>query len=232
MILESLIKSTLPYDYYTGTDAELKTFVEEEMQLQSTPGIYLNLPNWGKAKGGKCLSARQMGEAVSSMGIYFDNRAGFERANQEIDGYFTGANPVIRQFGGSPRSSQVVKQWLLRIEGMYVSHVDEEDIDEPFTHCAAECGWHRDMRYRASAHTTNIETQYLFGVYNIITQKLGFPDPLQLTLFPIWEKNYNLCRIAEMVGHILCSTYWFEGGLNPYWAGEFEDNAVAACKST
>ena len=51
MVIESLIKCTLPYDYYKGNDLDLRLLVNNEMRLVETPGIYLNLPNFGKAQG-------------------------------------------------------------------------------------------------------------------------------------------------------------------------------------
>ena len=229
MIIESLIKNTLPYDYHSGTEVEFKTFVQEEMHWTSTPGIYLNLPNWGKVKGGKCLNARQMDETTSSVKIYFEDHLSSRQANEDIDVYFSGSATVERRYGDT-RASEIAKEWISRIEKMYLNHSDDDDDQEPFTHCAGECGWGGDMRNCASEHTNNKSTNYLFGVYNVVTRKHGYPEPMQLSLFSIWENNLELCRVAEIVGHILCSTYWLEGGLNPSWAGNFGEST--ACKST
>ena len=38
IIIESLIKNTLPYDYYSGTNLAFNTFVDEEMALSPSPG--------------------------------------------------------------------------------------------------------------------------------------------------------------------------------------------------
>lgn len=47
----------------------------------------------------------------------------------------------------------------------------------------------------------------------------GFPEVWQLALFPVWERDPKLARIAEVVGSILCSSYWCYGGLNIIEAG-------------
>ena len=42
---------------------------------------------------------------------------------------------------------------------------------------------------------------------------------MQLVLFPIWKDDPELKKIGEILGSVLCSSYWIYGGLNYAWAG-------------
>lgn len=206
---------------------DLVAFVDEEMKLTSTPGIYLILPNAGEGKG-KCLSGRQLQDALNSIEQYFNNYPADNDKNSKIDTFFTSDEVVHeRRWGRSETSKIVAREWIAKVKRIYLERLPDTDLDEPFTRCLAECGWGSDIRLGATAHPTNIDTTYLFAPYNVLTRMLGFPEPLQLTLFPIWTKNVELFRIAEIVGYILCSTHWFEGGLNASWAGDFSH--IEAC---
>ena len=207
---------------------DLVDFVDQEMKLTTTPGIYLNIPNAGYAGEGKGLSGRQLEKVLDSTTNYFEDYPACNAANSRIDTFFTSEDVVeTRRYIPSDRSRDVARQWISRVREMYLKRLPAADLDEPFTRCLAECGWGSDIRLGATAHPTNIDTTYLFAPYNVLTRMAGFPEPLQLALFLIWTKDVELCRIAEIVGHILCSTFWFEGGLNSYWAGG--SSPVGAC---
>ena len=171
-----------------------------------------------------------MKSLLNSVELYFKNDPADNCENSEIDTFFTGEEEILdRRWGKSERSKIVAGEWIARVKEMYLQGLPDADLDEPFTRCLAECGWGLNMFMRAGGHTTNDNTTDLFALYNVLTRKLGFPAPLKLTLFPIWTKKVDLCRVAEILGHILCSTYCFEGGLNLDWAGDFGPERIAAC---
>ena len=246
-VIESLIKCTLPYDYHKGDDMDLRRFVDDEMQLVATPGIYLNLPNFGKAQGelssmvcnkqsltfaieGKCLSGRNLRDVLDSAELYFKDDPADQDQNSKIDAFFEGSGDIAERRWGKDETPKIIaKDWITRVKEMYLHALPDVDLDERFTRCLAQCGWGINMTLRAAAHLTNTSTTYIFAPYNVLTRMRGFPAPWQLALFPIWKKNTELCRITEILGHILCSTYWFEGGLNASWAGSFGDSSVEAC---
>ena len=165
-----------------------------------------------------------MKDALNSIELYFKDDPLDHDENSKIDAFFTGDGEILeRRWGKGERSKIVVEEWIARVKEMYLEELPGVDLDEHFTRCLAECGWGLNMTLRATDHPINADTTYLFAPYNVLTRRLGFPTPLQLTLFPIWTKKVELCRIAEVVGRILCSTYWFEGGLNTDWAGGVGD---------
>ncbi|KAL8794921.1 MAG: hypothetical protein Q9195_002503 [Heterodermia aff. obscurata] len=221
-IIESLIKGTLSYDYYKGEDLELQAFVDEEMKLTHTPGIYINLPSFGKSNEGKSLSGRQLGEVLDSVERYIENLPEDMVENSDTDNFFKkGEVTSERRFAKTARSKIITEQWIARVREMYLEGLPPTDLDKPFTRGLVECGWGVNMSIRAGAHPTNHNTTYLFALYNVFTRMRNFQSPLQLALFPIWTQKLELCKIAEIVGHILCSTHWFDGGLNASWAGGF-----------
>ena len=184
----------------------------------------------GLAVAGESLSGRHLKDVLDSVERYFKDDPANQGANSKIDTFFDGGEETLgRRWGKSERAQTVAKEWIARVKEMYLQGLQDADLDERFTRCLAVCGWGVDMTLRAGYHPTNVDTTHLFAPYNALTRSLGFEEPLQLTLFPIWRKKAELCRTAEIVGHILCSTYWFEGGLNTDWAGEFGHGDIGAC---
>lgn len=214
-VIESLIKGTLPYDYRTSLDMDFRRFIDREMALTSTPGIYLNIPSWGVKKEGKGLSRADWNVALKQIGDYLEDDPAHADQNAEIDNYFnSGTAKDDRRFGRSARAKRIAKEWLQAIERMYLVSYGG---DESCIRCPAECGWGGNMLSRASIHSVNAGTLYLFAVYDAVTQRIGFPKPMQLSIFPLWKNDQKLISFAKAAGHILCSTLWFEGGLNSFW---------------
>ena len=198
------------------------------MRIEST--VQRAVANTSFAAGGKCLSGRSLKDVLDSAELYFEDDPADHDQNSSIDAFFKGSEDILeRRWGKSERSKIIANEWISRVKEMYLKGLPDADLDERFTRCLAECGWGADMSLRAASHASNTNTTYLFAVYNVLTRRMGFPAPLQLALFPIWTKKVELCRIAEVVGHILCSTYWFDGGLNASWAGGFGPGSIEAC---
>ena len=88
-----------------------------------------------------------------------------------------------------------------------------------------EVGWAQDINIRLKDHVNNNSATPLFGLVNAISRQsaidggAAFPPPVQLILFPIWEDDEDLKKIGEILGSVLCSSYWIYGGLNDAWAG-------------
>ena len=88
-----------------------------------------------------------------------------------------------------------------------------------------EVGWAQDINTRLKAHVNKNSTTPLFGLVNAISRQstaeggAAFPPPMQLVFFPIWKDDPELKKIGEILGSVLCSSYWIYGGLNYAWAG-------------
>ena len=176
------------------------------------------------------MSGRHLRDVLDSAELYFKDDPADQDQNSKIDAFFDGSEDIAERRWGKDETSKIIaKDWIIRVKEMYLQGLPDADLDEPFTRCLAQCGWGNNITLRAEAHPTNVDTTDLFAPYNALTRKLGFDAPLRLTLFPIWKKQADLCRVAEIVGHILCSTFWFEGGLNASWAGSFDDKSIEAC---
>ena len=178
------------------------------------------------------MTGREVQEVTSSVQKYFDNDPKYVDENEAIDALFTPRraddDPAARRFRSSDTVKKTIAEWILKIESMYLANLPSKEFGENFVHCATECDWGNNMSGRARAHLLDQGTSYIFAVYNAITRQLGCPPPKQVALFLIWMRDPDLCNIAEIVGNILCSTLWIEGGLNCEWPGGFGDSVVTA----
>ena len=239
MIIESLIKCTLPYNYHNTLDAEFMEFVRDEMQPTATPGIYANFPCFSakSTRPGMCLTGKRMRVVLDKANTYFHAMSKDQNEVDAIDHFFKaptegvddgtqGLASIKKQWGDSDGERATFDEWYTRMEYLYLDDLPEADQDKNFLHCAVECGWGNDVKERAAAHPANKGTTYLFAVYNVLTRKEGYGEMMQLMIFPIWKRDRMLAKIAEITASILCSSLWTEGGLNSAFPGNMpEPNA-------
>ena len=239
-VLISLIKNTLAID--AQTNPAVKKFVEDEMmprQMRPMAGIYINIarrsfpvvPGYKDLHAGKWLTANQVKSLIAKVKCYLDNNSDKQSVatNWGIDDAvspFNSSYPTERRFPlTSGESRAKVREWIDLIESQYVTKINPNNEDLPFQRCPMEVGWAQDINTRLKQHVNNSSTTPLFGLVNAISRLsvkdggAAFPKPLQLILFPIWKNNEDLKRIAEILGSVLCSSYWIYGGLNYAWAG-------------
>ena len=239
-VINSLIRNTLALDIQT--DPAVKKFVDDEMmprQMRSMAGIYINIarrslpvvPGQKDPHVGKWMTANQVKSLIAKVKCYRNNNTDKQsvETNREIDnacGSFNSSYLTDRRFPlTSADSRDKVRDWLDLIESQYVTGIDPNNEDVPFQRCPMEVGWAQDINTRLKQHINNTSTTPLFGLVNAISRLsvkdggAAFPKPLQLILFPIWKNNEDLKRIAEILGSVLCSSYWIYGGLNYAWAG-------------
>ena len=111
------------------------------------------------------------------------------------------------------------------IKEQYCQNIDPVDADIRFLRCPFEVGFSKNIPQRCADHITNRSTTPIFGLVNAITRQtkaqggFDFPDVWQLALFPFWIKDKKMAGVAEVFGSMLCSSYWFWGGLNIHPAG-------------
>ncbi|KAK0510737.1 hypothetical protein JMJ35_007169 [Cladonia borealis] len=242
-IIISLIKNTLAFDYHN--DLEVKRFVVSDMmpkEMLPMAGIYVNIarrskiglmPNVIDRNAGRWLTSNQVKRLIQKVEIYLANKQDPNSLawNSAIDNAFGRFNPSSsatgRRFTLPPNSASAakVKEWLEIIEHQYCTNIDQSDLDIPFRRCPMEIGWAQDIGSRLKAHISNNNTTPLFGLVNAISRQsiveggAAFPSPMQLILFPIWKDDMDFKKIAEILGSVLCSSYWIYGGLNYAWAG-------------
>ena len=239
-VIKSLIRNTLALDAKTIT--EVKKFVDSEMmprEMATMAGIYVNiarrsnlvLPNQVDQHAGKWMTATEVKSLIDKVKCYVANKSDALSlaTNSSIDnavGRFNSSYPTERRFQlDSSTSRDKVLEWVKIIESQYWTNINPNDLNLPFQRCPMEVGWAQDINSRLKAHVNNSSTTPLFGLVNAISRLsvkdggAAFPKPMQLILFTVWNNDHDLKRIAEILGSVLCSSYWIYGGLNYAWAG-------------
>lgn len=234
-LIESLIKNTLPYDIVQ--DASVGRFVTMAMQPAPIPGIYMNIPTRGRSvlthhssqassDVGKWLSSSEAEAMVDFVQEYLDLSApsghskafdrhltcGFADVKELID------SPKLRRYASNTKQARDLQRWANRIKTMYVTG-NTSDPALKFVRCPIEVGWSKDIEKRLSEHAKNWHTTGLFAFFHAYSRcKLpssnSFPVTSQYTLFPIWDNDRELARVAEIAATLLTSSMGEHGGLN------------------
>ena len=241
-IIRSLIRNTLPYDYYH--DKELRSYVDKYMTPGEFPGIYANIPTIGADTSsyaiarqyenqGRWMTKNQVESMVARIESYLDFVPHFNQDVQDIDAYFPTSDPSTlnraqshskRRYAPTLASRTKIKQWIRAIKRHFCTGLDASHADVPFKRCPMEIGWSYNVDQRLGQYKNNANTTYIYGVVNVLTRQprpvgLGFPVPAQWSIFRIWEKDVTLVKVAEITASLLCSSYWTQGGLNCIEAG-------------
>ena len=225
-IIVALLGGELPLQYHV--DGEVRWFVEKCMTLDDTPGIYVNLLH---NVDHRWLSSQDLEALIAKLERYLEvERSGLPRADQAaIDSRLSTWFPrphesKLRWLQGQPggRPETIIREWIDKVKEIYCK--EPIDVTTAFRMGPAEVGWASNTRARCRQHLNNSSTTYLWGLLNAIcrTSKpsgFAFPKPMQLVLFPIWKRDEMLCKVGEVVGSMLCSSYWYLGGLNCVHAG-------------
>ncbi len=246
-IIESLIKNTLPYDFVN--DGRVRNFVSTYMNINvSYPGVYVNIltraanqigfksmTSAASSQTGRWLSSSEADRLVERVEKYMANRNSDEAENVAIDNCFL-PSAVHPKFDPDRKR---IREWQAEIRKQYCTNTAPNNVDIGFKRCPFEVGFSQNIRTRCAAHITNRNTTAIFGLVNAITRQskaqggFAFPEAWQLVLFPLWANNQKLAQVAEVFGSVLCSSYWFWGGMNIHLAGystlkpssaPFEDN--------
>ena len=225
-VILALLRNELPRKIQD--DSEIKTFVEKHMKLTEGMGIYGNFLhdndfNW--------LSSRDMSSLLDKTKEYIANGpTTTPSAHQsQIDNFYglwTSSKGL--RFAQTSRAVDIIQAWIDQARERYCTN--PIDPDAPFTMGVSEVGWAAQVEERARQHESNSSTTYVFGLLNAIGQMkrpngFALAKPMQLILFPIWERNENLCRVGEKTGSLLTSSYTWLGGANSWPAGtmKFKD---------
>ena len=227
-IIKSLIRNTLAFDY--ANDREVQEFVNRRMGTHPPyAGIYVNIPTRspppfsGVPGTGEFLSSEEAERLIQRVERYIANRPADHTENSKVDCHFkplkSAPEPGKRKFlaeNPNPRW----QEWLKEFRSIYCNNVPASERSTRFQRCPMEVGWSQNIFKRLKDHLNNDSTTAIFGVVNAMTRHgFGFPEVWQLALFPVWERDPKLARVAEVVGSILCSSYWCYGGLNISEAG-------------
>ncbi|KAL8793674.1 MAG: hypothetical protein Q9195_003723 [Heterodermia aff. obscurata] len=225
-IIMALLRGELPGQY--KEDKEVRDFVDKHMEPRELPGIYVNLLS---NDDGHWLSSQDMETLIEKVERYIDvDPSGKPRPDQvAVDKRHSNWTPApneskLRWLPSSRenRAETIIREWIGQVKILYCTN--PVDPTAAFRIGPSEVGWASNSKVRCKQHMNNSSTTYIFGLLNAICRTpkpigFSFPEPKQFVLFPIWERNEMLCKVGEVVGSLLCSSYWFLGGLNCVQAG-------------
>lgn len=219
------------------SDDRVREYVKDHMQLGYSPGIYLNIL---RDSSGRWLSSSDMDRFLNIMSKYLNSGgSGKPSAEQvEIDNRLSPWRYQEKPMGKKvrwlqdPSQELVVGQWIEQARKAYCNNAISPD--KPFLSCPMEVGWATEPVSRCRGHMSGTSTNPLFGLaYSILNmprpEGFSFPEPMQLLLFPVWKREALLGRNAEIIGSLLCYSYWFHGGWNGDFAGcmRWDDEAAS-----
>ena len=236
-VMVSLIRNTLPSDYKSSR--VLRSFVDHEMNpTASYAGIYLNITTRAAQFGfvspptttrmmGKWLSSNEVAEMLDRVQTYMENKQADESENTALENLFNKNTPKItvthtRKF---LKKEDRLSEWVAEMRRLYCTNIALADRDKLFLRCPSEVGYTANIPKTLRDHAGNSSTTSIFGLVNAITAQpasrggFDFPTPWGVVLWPLWERDAALARVAESFGTVLCSSYWYEGGFNFMEAG-------------
>ena len=238
-IICSLIKNTLAYDMLN--DDAVGRFVRSHMLPRSyapCSGVYVNIIRFDGGvmistsqsdENGKWLKYNEIENLLDKMKAYIANDQADYQDNFAIDravpGWQGKCTLTDRRYPVSGDTTEKIRGWIELTRREYCNNVDPHQQQERFLRTPMEVGWAQNIPRRLKHHVDNASTTTLFALVNAITRlrvtaEFRFPPPQQLMLFPVWyDPSKELFKVAEILGSILCSSYWFYGGLNHTLAG-------------
>ncbi|KAI4119873.1 MAG: hypothetical protein LQ338_007219 [Usnochroma carphineum] len=236
--IRSLIRGTLPHDITLQQNSDLYKFVRDCMVPRAMPSIYCMAPassteqilvasgrSRPREHAGKWLTPDQAQQLVDKCRDYITDSPNALAMNQAIDGWkrkHRYTKPDRRWKSG------VFEEWLQNFEDLYCGNIDPNKKNVPWTKVPFEVGFAVNTEGRLKQHAGNQQTNSIWALVHAITrlptnlpgaQGFGFPPVRQWELFPLYEDNEKYAQLGEIVGSLLCSSYWTFGGLNPIYAG-------------
>ena len=185
-------------------------------------------PGTARANQGRWLSASQITRLIAEIKRYIADNPSDNRRNVRIDEYFRKGwrNRPKRRYCPNANIRAKFVVWTDTIEKKFCKGLDPTKTYTPFMRCPMEAGWALHVDARLQAHRENGSTTHIYGLINTLTSMLfNFPPPEQFVIFPVWETK-NMPQVAEITASILCSSYWYNGGLNHFPAGAFADKFI------
>jgi len=177
---------------------------------------------------GRWLSKTQIEQLLAEVEDYIADRPADQQCNVKIDGYFEFGwqNKPRRRYSPNDEVKAKFRVWIDAIKKQYCTGSDPSKDAIPFMRCPMEIGWASHVRTRLQAHKNNGSTTHIYGLVNVLTRMLfKFKSPKQFIIFPVWEPK-DMPQIAELLATVLCSSYYYRGGLNHYHAGTFKDKVI------
>ncbi|MCJ1364708.1 hypothetical protein MMC16_003823 [Acarospora aff. strigata] len=255
ILLKSLIKNTLPYDYLHSD--EVRSAVDRYMRVTNHPGVYCQaLATRGKIAGGtpssdagKGWSRDQVEQLCKDIDLYLDRSPEGDKWGLEVDNVIRSGIQNYKEPAedlnnrryclNSRREEQrrTLTAWkdLLRSQQSFSvsSHFNGA---EHSVRSRMEVGWSVDQESRLKDHENNGQTTQLWGIGQALSRlnwPAQFSSPHQWSLFRVWAQDVRLAQLSEHLGSMLCSAYAWDGGFNCTEAGNvaFKGGSIAHSNS-
>ena len=232
-VWRAIIRNTLMSECWTK-DSKVGEFVKAYMLMSATmtgAGAYTNLlcrtkdtqriTTMGQGPPlypGRFLSPDQMRELHRKVGSYHDDGAN-DPFVQRIDNRQSACPLAKRNEHRYQCSDGVVRTFRDRINQLFVGG---RPSDVPYKRGLTMVGLTWNIPKRFPQHDAHRGTNALFGLVSAITRNAGDEslELKQLAVLRIHEFKPLLLSLAEILLSIVASSYWYEGGLNPTWAGQ------------
>ena len=231
-IIKPLLRGELAHAI--NHDANVKSFCEGQMQLLATPCIYINLLH---DNDGRWLSSKNMGRLLDKIQRYLQRDPEGLRPDQKLLNSrlskWTGPRGELR-WAITDQEREIVQEYINLARKVYCTSPTAPDVNFPMG--PTEVGWASNGVASALALKNNTSSTCIFGLLNSICRAarpfgFSFPEPTQLALFYLWERNENLCRVGEVVGSLVSASYHHLGGVNHRLAGDFHWDQPGAPKA-
>ena len=208
-------------------DPKVERYRRDHLKIEDMPCIYGNFLH---GLDGLWLSKADMGRVLDVMEQYvtddiFAQPTPLQRTiDRRISTWRPGKKEkkLIRWLP-SQRAVTVLRDWIAQQRARYCGPQFNDQYQASF--CPSEIGWATSSVTRLKAHEKN-RTTYIFGLVSAIlrgrdNEALSFrwPDPHQVILFPIWQREEKLIRLGEIVGSLLCLSLTSLGGFNHWHPG-------------
>ncbi|MCJ1420319.1 hypothetical protein MMC32_006676 [Xylographa parallela] len=223
-------------------------FYRQNMLPSSNPGIYMNIPCYGKTGDpdweyeGRFLCQNDVVKLSDAIQSYVVDSATTNRDSIAFDELSPPginsqlaaicADPEARRYAPSDRALEIMRDWAISLKESYCRGTDlttSATANVPFQRAPMEVGWAENVEQHLKQQADGDPTSYVSGYVNCWTQKVmkptgnlgSFGPPLQLTLFRVWSVANKLPQIAEVVASMSCSSHVEQGGYNVTDAGTF-----------
>lgn len=243
-VLESLIRGNLISREREDTNFRART--ADSTRLHALPSIYLlQIVNVEFVKGqrtpypGRGLNWREWKETLGALTQYLDeSEEGDNGAGSwvdQVDGSFIDRDRRKWQAGqrcrylANERQKDVLREFIKAAQEMYVVKgqalydVNPSDpaLDVAMARVPQECGWGLSGIERASQHSTAGQfSNSLFSLFHCVLRELWGRERWEVASRKLVDVTRPLdAPVAEYLCSELGQTYWYQGGLNPAYAG-------------
>ncbi|KAL8761583.1 MAG: hypothetical protein Q9184_002291 [Pyrenodesmia sp. 2 TL-2023] len=223
----SLIQGTLAYDLLRNEST--KDFYDQFMQPDDHPGIFMrilarsdaSLLDTGDDDRGLWLSSAQVERILDAFEAYLLNIS----MGNDIDLNYT-QEVALLEWTDTPEKKEQAKEWCESMRLIYCDTVKAMKHSDLHRRCPTEVAFSESLTAPASnpgqaAPITHISS--FLNIFALFSKSHGgfeFGAPSTALLFPIWEKDDQLARIAEILGSRLTGSEIRFGGYNAANAGD------------